>query len=53
MDFRVFSLGSNDGLAKKIAEQLGTTLGAVELQTFSDGEQYVRFEENLRGKHIF
>ncbi len=53
MDFRVFSLGSNDGLAKKIAEHLGSTLGAVELQTFSDGEQYVRFEENLRGKHIF
>ena len=53
MDFRVFSLGSNDDLAKKIAEHLGTTLGAVTLQTFSDGEQYVRFEENLRGKHIF
>jgi len=53
MDFRVFSLGSNDGLAKKIAEKLGTTLGAVKLQTFSDGEQYVRFEENLRGKHVF
>src|SRR3989344_1511671 len=53
MDFRVFSLGSNDGLAKKIAEKLGTTLGAVKLQTFSDGEQYVRFEENLRGKHTF
>ena len=53
MDFRVFSLGSNDGLAKKIAEKLGTTLGAVKLQTFSDGEQYVRFEDNLRGKHVF
>src|SRR3989338_8518705 len=53
MDFRVFSLGSNDGLAKKIAEHLGTNLGAVKLQTFSDGEQYVRFEENLRGKHVF
>lgn len=53
MDFRVFSLGSNDGLAKKVADHLGIKLGAVELQTFSDGEQYVRFEENLRGKHVF
>ena len=53
MDFRVFSLGSNDGLAKKIAVHLGAELGAVKIQTFSDGEQYVRFEENLRGKHVF
>lgn len=53
MDYRVFSLGSNDGLAKKIADHLGTKLGAVQLETFSDGEQYVRFEENLRGKNVF
>lgn len=53
MSFRVFSLGSNDALAKRIADHLGTTLGAVQLQTFSDGEQYVRFEENLRGKHVY
>lgn len=53
MDFRVFSLGSNDGLAKKIAESLSTSLSSVNLQTFADGEQYVQFEENLRGKHVF
>ncbi|OGG52540.1 hypothetical protein A2851_01490 [Candidatus Kaiserbacteria bacterium RIFCSPHIGHO2_01_FULL_53_29] len=53
MEYKIFSLGANDGLAKKIAEHLGVTLGAVKLQTFSDGEQYVRFEENLRGKHTF
>ena len=53
MEYKIFSLGANDGLAKKIAEHLGTSLGAVKLQTFSDGEQYVRFEENLRGKHVY
>lgn len=53
MDFRVFSLGSNDGLAQKIAERLGVSLGSVKLQTFSDGEQYVQFGENLRGKHVY
>jgi len=53
MDFRVFSLGSNDGLAKKIAERLGKPLGEIKLKSFSDGEQHVQFLENLRGKHIY
>jgi len=53
MDFRIFSLGSNDGLAQHIADKAGTTLGAIKCKTFSDGEQYVQFEENLRGKNVF
>src|SRR5947209_18849674 len=53
MDFKIFSLGSNDGLAKKISEKLGLPLGEIKLRTFSDGEQQVQFLENLRGKNIF
>ncbi len=53
MDFRIFSLGSNDRLAEKIAAKLGMRLGEVRCKTFSDGEQYVQFLENLRGKHVF
>jgi ribose-phosphate pyrophosphokinase len=53
MDFRVFSLGSNDGLAKKIADKLGMPLGEIKLKTFADGEQHVQFLENLRGKHVY
>ena len=53
MDYRVFSLGSNDGLAMKIAETLGMPLGQVKCKAFSDGEQHVQFLENLRGKDIF
>ena len=53
MDYRVFSLGSNDGLATKIAETLGMPLGQVKCRAFSDGEQHVQFLENLRGKNIF
>ena len=53
MDFRVFSLGANDELAKKIAERVGKPLGEIKLKTFADGEQHVQFLENLRGKHIF
>lgn len=53
MDFRVFSLGSNDGLAEKISETLGVPLGQIKCKAFADGEQYVQFLENLRGKHVF
>ena len=53
MDFAIFSLGGNDPLAQKISAKLGKPLGKIKLRTFSDGEQYVQFEENIRGKHIF
>ena len=53
MDFAVFSLGSNDLLAEKIAAKLGVKLGKIKLKTFSDGEQYIQFEENIRGKSVF
>ncbi|RJR13662.1 ribose-phosphate pyrophosphokinase [Candidatus Parcubacteria bacterium] len=53
MDYRVFSLGSNDGLAEKISETLGMPLGQIKCRAFSDGEQHVQFLENLRGKNIF
>ncbi len=52
-DFLVFSLGSNNALAETIAKNAGTTLGKIKCKTFSDGEQYVQFEENLRGKHVY
>ena len=53
MEFRVFSLGSNDPLAKRIAEKLGVPLGELKVNVFSDGEQKVQFLENLRGKDVF
>lgn len=52
-EFAVFSLGSNDPLAQKIAAKIGIPLGKIKLKTFSDGEQYVQFEENIRGKSVF
>jgi ribose-phosphate pyrophosphokinase len=53
MEYKIFSLGGNDGLAKNIAERLGVPLGQIKLRTFSDGEQQVQFLENLRGKNVF
>lgn len=52
-EFKVFSLGNNDGLAKEIVGKLGIELGKVKCRAFSDGEQYVQFEENLRGRGVF
>lgn len=53
MPYKVFSLGSNDALAEKIATHLKAPLGEIKCRTFSDGEQYVQFQENLRGKNIY
>lgn len=53
MDFRIFSLGSNDGLAEKVAKRAKVKLGEIRTRVFSDGEQQVQFLENLRGKNVF
>ncbi|HEY4517218.1 MAG TPA: ribose-phosphate pyrophosphokinase [Candidatus Paceibacterota bacterium] len=53
MDFHIFSLGSNDALAQKIADRLGAPLGQIICRAFSSGEQHVQFRENLRGKNVF
>lgn len=53
MDYMIFSLGSNDPLAERIAKHLKKPLGKVTLRTFSDGEQYIQFCENIRGRDIF
>ena len=53
MEYKIFSLGANDGLAGEISKKLGMPLGEIKLRTFSDGEQQVQFLENLRGKNVF
>ncbi len=53
MEYKIFSLGANDGLAQKISEKLGKPLGKIKCRSFSDGEQQVQFLENLRGKDVF
>ena len=50
---KIFSGNSNLILAKKIAQFLDVSLGLVELDTFSDGELRVAFQENIRGEDVF
>ncbi len=53
VDYVIFSGSSNDDLAKKIADELGTVLAKSEVGKFSDGETYVRVDDMVRGKDVF
>ena len=50
---KLFSGRSNLVLAEKIASSMGHNLGQISIRTFSDGELWVRYEENIRGKDVF
>ena len=50
---KIFSGRSNLVLAEKIAKSLGQDLGKLSIKTFSDGELWVKFEENIRGTDVF
>lgn len=49
----VFSGTSSRKLAEEIASCLKAPLGKVEIKRFNDGEQYVRFLDNIRGVDLF
>jgi ribose-phosphate pyrophosphokinase len=49
----VFAGRSHPDLAQSIAEHLGVELGAVQLETFKNGETYCRYEESIRGSDVF
>ena len=50
---KIFSGRSNLPLGRKIAKSLGRELGEISIRTFSDGELWVKFEENIRGNDVF
>jgi len=52
-DYMIFSGSANEPLAKKIASRAGKLLGSVELRKFSDGEIWVKYQENIRGLEVF
>ena len=49
----LFSGRSNRALAERIGEKIGVELGAVELETFANGETYCRYGESIRGADLF
>ncbi len=52
-DFKVVSGRSNLALAEKVADHLGIRLSKTLMKNFSDGELWVKFEDNVRGVDLF
>jgi ribose-phosphate pyrophosphokinase len=50
---KIFSGNANPCLAHEICASLGLSLGNLMLETFSDGEVYLQFQENVRGADLF
>ena len=49
----VFSGTANPGLTEDICKYMQIDVGKVHIKTFSDGEIFVRIEENVRGGDVF
>ena len=52
-NLKIFSGRSNLELASDIAKSLKQDLGSISIRTFSDGEIWVKYEENIRGCDVF
>ena len=50
---KIFSGRASMDLAKKIADSYGSSLGAVSIAEFSDGEFQPSFDESVRGADVF
>ncbi|MFC5590907.1 ribose-phosphate diphosphokinase [Sporosarcina soli] len=50
---KIFSLNSNESLAKEVAEAIGRPLGQCSVKRFSDGEVQINIEESIRGCDVF
>jgi len=50
---KVFSGRAHETLAREICDILQVELGHVTLYSFSDGENYVQIDENVRGADVF
>ncbi len=50
---KIFSLGSNDQLAKEISEYVNLPLSKCIVSKFADGETSINIGETVRGHHVF
>ncbi len=49
----IFSGSSNVGLTDKICEYLNVKKGLISRKVFSDGELWIKFKENIRGRDVY
>ncbi len=52
-DLKIFAGRFSNYLGKKIAHNLKCKLGKCSIQSFSDGEIWVKYNENVRGSDVF
>jgi len=52
-DMKIFSGTANRPLAERIAKELRQPLGKLLFKRFSDGELWVKYDENIRGVDVF
>lgn len=52
-DFLVFTGKANPELAEEVVKCLGTTLGKIQVDRFSDGEVAVEIMQNVRARDVF
>jgi len=52
-DLKIFAGRFSNYLGKKISEKLDMKLGKCSIKTFSDGELWVKYNENIRGCDVF
>lgn len=52
-DFLVFTGNANPQLAQEIAQCLGSSLGEIQVDRFSDGEVTVEIRQNVRARDVF
>jgi ribose-phosphate pyrophosphokinase len=50
---KIFSGTSNPPLSKAIADNIGVELGKCTVDSFPDGETFVKIEENVRGEDVY
>ncbi|MDQ6988411.1 MAG: ribose-phosphate pyrophosphokinase [Mariprofundaceae bacterium] len=51
--FRLFSGTSNPELTQEVCEHLDMPLGEMHMQSFSDGEIFLQYQETIRGLDLF
>jgi len=50
---KLFSGSAHPELGDRIAQHLGIPIGQIERRRFSDGEYWVKYQENIRGHDVF
>ena len=50
---KIFAGNSNGNLANEIADVLDIPMGNATVSTFSDGENTVHIDENVRGSDVY